>query len=307
MQNEMTDLAAFVAVAEERSFTRAGRRIGVSTSALSHAMRRLEERFGVRLLARSTRSVLPTDAGRDLLASLAPALSDIAGALERLSGLRDKPAGRVRLVAPRQAAMAVLAPKLGAFARNYPDVVLDIVTTDAPADLVGEGFDAGIQFGEFIAKDMIAVRVSADHRPAVVGAPSYFKTHPKPRIPRDLVHHRCINTRHKGSDVYRWELDKGNESLSVSVNGPLILDDVELMIRAAIDGVGLAFMSEDQAAPHIKSGALMRVLTDWSPPFPGYFLYYPSRRQQPRALAALIDTLRFAERNRAAQRSPPGG
>ena len=299
MQNEMTDLAAFVAVAEERSFTRAGRRLGVSTSALSHAMRRLEERLGVRLLARSTRSVLPTDAGRDLLASLAPAFGDIAGALERLSGLRDKPAGRVRLVAPRQAAMAVLAPKLGAFARNYPDVVLDVVTTDAPADLVGEGFDAGIQFGEFIAKDMIAVRVSADHRPAIVGAPSYFKTHPKPRTPRDLIHHRCINTRHKGSGVYRWELDKGKESLSVSVNGPLILDDVELMIRAAIDGVGLAFMSEDQASPHIKSGALMRVLTDWSPPFPGYFLYYPSRRQQPRALVAVIDTLRLTEPNRA--------
>src|SRR5687768_915698 len=248
------------------------------------------------LLARSTRSVLLTDAGRDLLASLAPAFTDIAGALERPSGLRDKAAGRVRLVAPRQAAISVLAPKLGAFARTYPDVVLDIVTTDAPAGLIEEGFDAGIQFGEFIAKDMIAVRVSADHRPAIVGAPSYFKTHPKPRTPRDLIHHRCINTGHKGSGVYRWELDKGKESLRVSVNGPLILDDVELMSRAAIDGVGLAFMSEDQAAPHITSGALMRVLTDWSPPFPGLLPLLPESQT---ATSSAGGTHRYAAAERA--------
>ena len=234
----------------------------------------------------------PTDAGEQLLGRLRPALGDIRGALDQIAGLRDRPAGRVRLRVPRLAAMTVLAPKLGQFAREYPDVVLDVTTEDSHDDLVAGGFDAGIQFGEFIEQDMIAVRVFKDHRPAIVGSPGYFKSHPKPESPHDLLRHRCINFRH-GSDVYRWEFDKGDQSLAVSVNGPLIVDDVEIMIRAAIDSVGLAFLSEEHAEPHIASGALVRVLEDWCPPFPGFFLYYPSRRQQPAALSALIETLRL--------------
>lgn len=293
VRDELSVLSAFLVVAEERSFTRAAKRLGVSQSALSHAMRGLEEQIGVRLLARTTRSVAPTEAGEQVLAHLRPALADIRGALEGISGLRDKPAGRVRLLVPRFAAMTVLAPKLGQFARDYPDVVLDITTDDSRVDLVAAGFDAGIQFGEFIQQDMLAVRVSPDHRPAIVGSPDYFQSHPRPKSPRDLLRHRCINFRHGSAGVYRWEFDKGKQSLTVAVNGPLVVDDVEIMTRAAIDGVGLAFMTEEHASPYLASGVLVRVLEDWCPPFPGYFLYYPSRRQQPAALAALIETLRL--------------
>ena len=293
MRDELSVLSAFLAVAEERSFTRAAKRLGVSPSALSHAIRRLEEQIGVRLLARTTRSVAPTDAGQQLLASLRPALGDIRGTLERISGLRDRPAGRVRLLVPRLAAMTVLAPKLGQFARDYPDVVLDVTTDDNRLDLVAGGFDAGIHYGEFIEQDMVAVRVSRDHRPAIVGSPAYFEFYPRPESPHDLRSHRCINFRHGSAGLYKWELDKGGRSLAVAVNGPLIVDDVELVIRAAIDGVGLAFMSDDRAAPHLASGALVRVLEDWCPPFPGFFLYHPSRRQQPAALSALVESLRL--------------
>jgi DNA-binding transcriptional LysR family regulator len=293
VRSELSLLSAFLTVAEERSFTRAARRLGVSQSALSHAMRGLEEQIGVRLLARTTRSVAPTEAGEQVLAHLRPALADIRGALEGISGLRDKPAGHVRLLVPRSAAMTVLAPKLGQFAREYPDVVLDITTDDSRVDLVAAGFDAGIQFGEFIQQDMMAVRVSPDHRPAIVASPDYLQSYPRPKSPRDLLRHRCINFRHGSAGVYRWEFDKGKQSLTVAVNGPLVVDDVEMMTRAAIDGVGLAFMTEENASPYLASGVLMRVLEDWCPPFPGYFLYYPSRRQQPAALAALIEALRL--------------
>lgn len=293
VRDELGALSAFLVVAEERSFTRAARRLGVSQSALSHAMRGLEEQIGVRLLARTTRSVAPTEAGEQMLARLRPALADIRDALEGISGFRDKPAGRVRLLVPRFAALTVLVPKLGRFARDYPDVVLDITTDDSRVDLVAAGFDAGIQFGEFIEQDMTAVRVSPDHRPAIVGSPRYFQSHSRPKTPRDLLRHRCINFRHGSAGVYRWEFDKGKQSLTVAVNGPLVVDDVEVMTRAAIDGVGLAFMTEEHASAHLASGALVRVLEDWCPPFPGYFLYYPSRRQQPAALAALIETLRL--------------
>src|SRR2546426_12243893 len=186
-----------------------------------------------------------------------------------------------------------LAPKLGQFGRDYPDVVLDVTTDDARVDLVAARFDAGIHLGEFIERDMVAVRVSPDLRPAIVGSPRYFESHEKPASPRDLPSHRCINFRHESDGVYRWEFDKGKQSLTVAVNGPLIVDDVEIMIRAAIDGVGLAFMSEERAAPHLASGELVRVLEDWCPPFPGVFLYYPRQRQLPAALSALIETLRL--------------
>src|SRR5690242_15666594 len=232
LQNDLSILSAFLAVAEERSFTRAAKRLGVSPSALSHAMRGLEEGIGVRLLSRTTRSVAPTDAGEHLLARLRPALTDIRQALGHVSGLRNKPAGRVRLLVPRLAAKSVLAPKVGQFARDYPDVVLDVTTDDSRMDIVAGGFDAGIHFGEYIQKDMIAVRVSKDHRAAIVGSPTYFKTHPKPKTPHDLLKHRCINFKHGSAGVYRWEFDKGKKSLSVSVGGPLVVDDVELVVRA---------------------------------------------------------------------------
>jgi DNA-binding transcriptional LysR family regulator len=293
LRDELSVLSAFLTVADERSFTRAAKRLGVTTSALSHAIRGLEERFGVRLLARTTRSVAPTEAGEQLLTRLRPALGDIQGALELISGLRDRPAGLVRLVVSPLAVMTVLAPKLGRFAREYPDVVLDVTTDASRVDLVASRFDAGIHFGEFIEQDMITIRVSPDMRAATVGSPGYFAAHPRPATPRDLARHRCIRFRHGSDGVYRWEFDKGKQSLTVSVNGPLIVDDVDVVLSAAIDGAGLAFVSEHRVATHLASGALVRVLEDWCQPFPGFFLYYPSRRQLPAALSALIDTLRL--------------
>jgi len=260
---------------------------------MSHAIRGLEETIGVRLLSRTTRSVAPTAAGEELITRLRPALIDIREALDRVRGLRDRPAGRVRLHVARLGAMTVLAPQLGQFAHDYPDIVLDVTANDSRIDIVAAGYDAGIHFGEFIEKDMIAVRVSPDHRPAIVGSPRYFESHPKPKTPHDLLNHQCINFRHGSAGVYRWEFEKGKKSLSVAVEGPLIVDDIEIMIRASIDGVGLAFMSEETASPHLANGALVRVLEDWCQPFPGYFLYYPSRRQQPAALSALIKALRM--------------
>jgi len=293
-RNDFSTLAAFLAVAEERSFTRAAKRYGVSPSAMSHAIRGLEEDIGVRLLSRTTRSVAPTEAGEQLLTRLRPALTDVREALDQLSGLRDKPAGRVRLLIPRVAGAAVIGPKLARFTREYPDVLLDITADDSRADIVAGGFDAGIHFGEYIQKDMIAVRVSKDLRAAIVGSPGYFKSYTKPKAPRDLMSHRCINFRHgHGGDIYRWEFEKGRKSLSVAVNGPLIVDDVELVIGAALDGIGLAFVGEDKVEQYLSKGTLIRVLDDWCQPFPGFFLYYPSRRQQPAALSALIDTLRL--------------
>jgi DNA-binding transcriptional LysR family regulator len=292
-RNNLTLLAAFLATAEERSFTRAAKRLGVSPSAMSHAMRGLEDHIGVRLLSRTTRSVAPTQAGEQLLGRLRPALTDIQEALDQIAGFRDRPAGRVRLLVPRLAASAVLGPKLAQFARDFPDVVLDVTADDSRMDIVSGGFDAGIHYGEYIQKDMIAVRVSKDQRAAIVGSPAYFKAHPKPKLPHDLLTHQCINFRHGSAGIYRWEFDKGKKSLSVAVNGPLIVDDVEILLRAALDGVGLAFMSDEKATPHLASGALVRVLEDWCQPFPGFFLYYPSRRQHPAALSALINTLRL--------------
>lgn len=291
--DDLSVLSVLLTTAEERSFTGAAKRLGVSPSAVSHAIRGLEDRLGVRLLSRTTRSVAPTEAGEQLLARLRPALAEVRAGLDQISGFRDKPAGRVRLLLPRLAVSSVLAPKLGQFARDYPEILLDVTTDDSRMDIVAGGFDAGIQFGEYIERDMIAVRVSPDKRPAIVGSPAYFGLHPKPKSPHELTRHQCINFRHGSAGVYRWEFEKGRKSLSVGVSGPLIVDDVELVIRAAIDGVGLAFLGEDLAAPHLACGALVRVLEAWCQPYPGFFLYYPSRRQQPTALSALINTLRL--------------
>lgn len=290
--DNLSVLAAFAAVAEERSFTKAAVRLGVSTSALSHAIRGLEERLGVRLLARTTRSVAPTEAGDQVLAQVGPALGEIKTALDGLGRLREKPAGRLRLIMPRLAASMVLLPRLGAFTRAFPDVVLDVTTESGPIDIVAGRFDAGIELGEFIQRDMIAVRVSPDQRAAIVGSPAYFKEHAKPRRPQDLLQHRCIGCRH-GSAFYRWEFEKGGKEVTVGPPGPVVLDDVDLMVRAALDGAGIAFTFEEQVASLVAKRRLVRVLEDWCPPFPGYFLYYPSRRHQPPGLSALIEALRY--------------
>lgn len=287
MKNELGELAAFAVVAEERSFTRAAVRLGVSQSALSHTIRGLERRLGLQLLARTTRSVSPTAAGNTLLQDLAPALERIEKSLSEARKLRDRPAGRIRLVIPRTAASMVLLPKLAKFARIYPEIVLEVTISNDPVDLIAGGFDAGIQIGEFIQRDMIAVRVSEDLRLAVVGSPEYFKSHEIPRTPRDLKDHACIAFRFS-SGVYRWEFEKGRTVLTVNPQGPLTFDDSELVIQAALEGIGIGVSLEASVAEMIAKRRLIQVLQDWCPTFPGYFLYYPSRRNQPAALAALI-------------------
>jgi len=293
-REELGVLAAFAVVADERSFTRAAVRLGVSTSAISHSIRGLEERLGVRLLARTTRTVAPTDAGERLLARLGPALEEIESALTEVGRLREKPAGTIRLFAPSIAVAMTVSAKLARFTRDFPDVVLDITTEDdRRRDLIASRFDAGIHLGEFVQKDMVAVKVSEAQRAAIVGAPSYFESHPRPKTPRDLTAHHCIRYRMgAGGPVYRWEFEKRGKPVTVSISGPLIFNDVELTLRAASDGMGLAFALEEQVAERIARGELLRVLEDWCPPFDGFFLYYPSRRQQPAALRALVDALR---------------
>lgn len=292
LPSDLSALVTFLVVAEERGFTRASKRRGVSPSAVSHTMRSLEEELGVRLLARTTRSVALTEAGERLLARLKPALTDVEETLAQISGQAHTPAGKLRLLVPRFAVPTVLAPKLGKLHREYPGIVLDVTTDNSRRDIVAEGYDAGIHFGEFIEKDMIAVRVSPDHRAAIVGAPGYFKTHAKPKEPRDLIEHSCISFRHGPAEVYRWEFAKGRKELSVAVNGPLIVDDADLVLQGALQGLGLAFVAEHDADCYLREGKLLRVLQDWCPPFPGFFMYYPSRRQQTAALTALVDTLR---------------
>ena len=294
LRDELTVLAAFAVVADERSFTRAALKLGVSRSAVSHSVQALEERLGLRLLARTTRTVAPTEAGERLLAQLRPALQGIAAALTDVGRLREKPAGVVRLIAPPIVLATLLSPKLAKFARDYPDVALDVTSEDdTRGDLVAGRFDAGIHLGEFIQRDMVAVKVTGEQRAAVVAAPAYFDTHPKPKMPRDLTAHRCLRYRMGGSGpVYRWEFEKRGKPVTVSVAGPLTVNDAEFMIRAALDGVGLAYTLEDYVAEHVARGELVRVLEDWCPPFDGYFLYYPSRRHQPPALQALVEALR---------------
>ena len=293
MRNELNELAAFATVANERSFTRAAVRLGVSQSALSHTIRGLEQRLALQLLARTTRSVAPTAAGAALLKDLSPALEQIDRALNEARSVRDRPAGRLRIVMSRSAATMVFLPKLTAFAEAYPDVVLDVVTVTGPVDLIAGEFDVGMQIGEFIQKDMIAVRVSQDLRLAVVGSPSYFASRSIPQKPKDLNDHQCIGLRLPGGP-YRWEFEQGRKAVTVGVNGPLIIDDTNLVIQAALAGVGLGLAFEEQVAEHLAKRRLVRVLEDWSPPFPGFFLYYPSRRHHPAALSALVRALRLS-------------
>lgn len=291
MQNDLNDLATFAIVAEEQSFTRAAARLGMSQSAISHSMRGLEKRLGLQLLARTTRSVSPTAAGTTLLRNLNPALQRIELSLAEVRKQKESPAGRIRLIIPRTATYMVLLPKLAQFARAYPEIVLEVTSSNDPVDLVAQQYDAGVQIGEFIQRDMIAVRVSKDMRLAVVGSPEYFKSHKLPRTPRDLKDHACIGFRFS-TGIYRWEFEKGRKALTVNPQGPATFDDPDLVIQAVLNGVGIGTAMEEPLAQMIADGRLIQVLKDWCPMFPGYFLYYPSRRNQPAALAALINTLK---------------
>ena len=293
MKNDLGELAAFAVVAEERSFTRAAARLGISQSALSHSMRGLEKRLGLQLLARTTRSVSPTAAGTALLQDLTPALERIERSLAEARKRRESPTGRIRLIIPRAATYMVLLPKLARFARTYPEIVLEVTSSNDPVDLVAGEYDAGVQIGEFIQRDMIAVRVSKDLRLAVVGSPEYFKSHRIPRTPRDLKDHACIGFRFS-SGIYRWEFEKGRKALTVNPQGPATFDDPDLVVQAVLNGVGIATTVEQPLSEMIAKGRLVQVLRDWCPTFPGYFLYYPSRRNQPAALAALINALRLS-------------
>jgi DNA-binding transcriptional LysR family regulator len=294
IRNELADLSAFATVAEERSFTRAAARLGVSQSALSHTMRGLEKRLGLQLLARTTRSVAPTAAGSALLSELAPALERIERAVAETRQQKDSPSGRIRIIIPRTATQMVILPRLAQFARSYPEIILEVTHSNDPVDLIAGEYDAGVQLGEFIQRDMIAVRVTGDMRLAVVGSPAYFDSNPKPKHPQDLKDHACIGFRFSNG-LYRWEFEKGRKTLTVNPLGPASFDDPELVIQAVLDGVGLGTSMEHSIAGLLAKGRLVQVLRDWSPPFPGYFLYYPSRRNQPAALAALIDTLRMTD------------
>lgn len=291
MKSELNDLAAFAVVATERSFTRAAGRLGVTQSALSHTVRGLERRLGLQLLARTTKSVAPTSAGAELLKSLSPALEQIDRALNEVRTARDRPAGRLRLAVSKSAAVLVLLPKLPAFAAAYPEVVLEVTTCTGLVDLVGGGFDAGIQLEEFIQKDMVAVRATPELRLAAVASPEYFATRNRPLKPRDLSAHNCIGLRLPGGP-YRWEFEKAGAPVTTTVAGPLVVDDTSLAIQAALAGLGIALAYEEQVADYIGQGKLIRVLEDWSPSFPGFFIYYPDRRHRSAALSALIRALR---------------
>ncbi len=270
----MAELAAFATVAEERSFTRAAVRLGVSQSALSHSMRSLEKRLGVQLIARTTRSVSATAAGTALLQELAPALERIGRAVGETMQLRERPAGRIRLIIPRSAAEVVLMPKLADFVRTYPEIILEVTSSNDPVDLVAGEYDAGVQLGEYIQRDMIAVRVTREMRLAVVGSPAYFESHPIPKHPQDLKDHSCIGFRFSNA-MYRWEFEKGRKALTVNPQGPVSFDDPDLVIQAVLDGVGIGTAMEGNLAVLLNRGRLIRVLEDWCPSFPGYFLYYP--------------------------------
>lgn len=292
-RDDWGDLAAFAVVAEECSFTRAAARLGVSPSALSHTMRRLEEKLGVQLLARSTRSVSTTQSGERLLERLNPALSTISDAVEQLGELSGKPSGHIRISAPGEAARRVIAPALPEFVEAHPDIVVEVLIEQAFTDIVERRLDAGIRLGESLEKDVVAVPVSGPLRMAVIASPAYLKRHGVPRTPRDLRSHRCINIRlPTAGTLYKWEFERGAEKMDVAVDGPLIFDAGGMVVDAALAGVALGYVLEERAAEHFKSGALTRVLADWCPRFPGFHLYYPGRRQVSPALAAFIDAIR---------------
>ena len=295
MQREhFNDLIAFLAVARERSFTKAAAKLGVSQSALSHTISGLEARLGLRLLTRTTRSVSPTEAGERLLLTVGHRFEEIEAELEALSELREKPAGTIRITAIDYVADTILWPKLKKFLPEYPDIKVEITVDYGLTDIVAQRYDAGVRSGEQVAKDMIAVRIGPDMRMAVVGAPSYFAKRSLPKKPQDLTDHNCINLRLPTyGGLYAWEFEKGGRELKVRVEGQLIFNGTAQMLNAALTGFGLAYVPEDLAQPHLAKGLLKRVLEDWCPTYSGYHLYYPSRRQPSAAFALLVDALRY--------------
>lgn len=288
------ELAAFVAVARERSFTRAAAQMGVSQSALSQTVRGLEERLGLRLLTRTTRSVAPTEAGSRLFNTLAPRFDDITQELAALSALRDKPAGTIRINAGEHPAITVLQPALQKFLPDHPDIKVEIVVDYGLTDIVAQGYDAGVRLGDAVAKDMIAMRIGPDLRMAVVGSPAYFARYPIPHTPQDLTRHNCIGIRLPTyGGVFPWDLEKEGHEVNVRIEGQLVFNNLALRLNSALDGLGLAYLPEDQVLDHIATGRLIRVLEDWCEPFAGLHLYYPSRRHPSPAFALLLDVLRY--------------
>ena len=307
-KENLNDLQAFVVVARERSFTRAAAQIGVSRSALSHAMLALEARLGVRLLTRTTRSVSATDAGARLLDTLAPRLQEIGRALESLTAMRDKPAGKVRITAHDHAIATVLWPRLLPLLRDHPDIEVEFSVDYAFTDIAAERFDAGVRLGNRVDKDMVAVPIAPPLRMAVAASPGYLAGVPMPQSPEDLTTHRCVNLRlptHGG--LYAWDFEKAGKEVSVRVQGQTVFNNTFLMLRAALDGMGFAYVPFDIIEEHIDAGRLVPVLEDWWPTYPGYHLYYANRRQLAPALALVIEALRYrAPRNLKRRRPHPG-
>lgn len=292
-RSDLSDITAFLLIAREGSFTKAAAKLGVSQSALSQTVRNLEARLGIRLLTRTTRKVAPTEAGERLIRAVAPRLEEVEAELAALTALRDKPAGMVRIAAGEHAAESILWPAIERLLPAYPDISIEVVVDNGLTDIVAQRLDAGVRLGEQVAKDMVAVRIGPDMRMAVVGTPDYFRRHPKPRTPDDLTAHNCINIRlPTAGGLYAWELEKAGRALKVRVEGQLVFNTATMAVKAALAGSGLAFVPEDRVLPYIANGGLARVLTDWCPFFPGFHLYYPSRRQPTPAFAVLVSALR---------------
>ncbi|MEI2296745.1 LysR family transcriptional regulator [Ensifer sp. MJa1] len=293
-REEMADLTAFVVVAEERNFTRAALKLGLSQSALSGIVRRLEERLGVRLLARTTRSVAPTEAGERLVRTLGPMLGDLDRSIAELSEFRDRPAGTIRITTVEHAARTIIRPTVTRLLSEYPDISVEVIVDYGLVDVVADRYDAGVRLGEQVAKDMIAVRMSPDIPMAIVGAPVYFDRIPQPTEPQQLVEHRAINLRLPTSGVLNaWRFTKDGREIRVRVDGPLVFNTIDLILDAALDGLGLAYMPRDQVEQHLASGRLCQVLADCTPRLPGYHLYYPSRRHSSPAFNLFVDAVRY--------------
>jgi DNA-binding transcriptional LysR family regulator len=295
MRIDLSDLSTFLTIARHRSFRAAAIELGVSASAISHALRKHEERLGVRLINRTTRSVGLTDAGARLFARISPAFRDIDNALEELNSFRGKPAGTLRINAARQSAQLVLLPIITKFLKAFPDVNVEVVVNDALIDMVAADFDAGVRMGQTIAADMIAAPIGPQQRFAVVGSPGFFENHKRPMTPDDLKDLPCICHRFASGALYRWEFERGGVKVDVDVAGPLTINDQDLMLNAALDGAGLALVFEARAEELIAKRKLIRVLSDWCPVYGRFFLYYPSRRQLPPALRAFADFARDAK------------
>ncbi len=293
------EMSAFVAIAERSSFAAAAKHLGVSRSTLSETLRGLEEKLGVRLLNRTTRSVALTEIGERLLAEVRPVLDGLGAALESINAYRDKPAGHLRLTVPRPAAKLVIEPILSRFLQTYPAITLEIITDSALTDIVRDRFDAGIRPGHRVERDMVAIRVGEDARPTVVASPDYLLRHPRPKVPDDLQAHNCIRMRFASGAMHQWAFEKRGKSLEVAVKGSLIVSDGDLALRAALDGVGLARLPLSTAGPLIARKQLVSLLDDWMPRSVGFYLYYPSRRQQPAALQAFVDFLKSRTRSSA--------